>query len=181
MTERTSARETILDAFETVLVEQGERAATLQAIAEQAGVSKGGLLYHFGSREALVEGLAARLDALGEADVRTLREGPDPVARFIRGSIVRETPVDRTFVAAFRLIQSGEHAAIREALQRTDAGYRAVIAESIGDELAPVVTLMSDGIYLRSGLDPAWSPSDDEVERLVEAVDEIVRRARSDE
>ena len=53
-----------------------------------------------------------------------------------------------------------------------------MLADAIGDDLAPVVALMSDGIYLRSGLDPAWAPSDDDVERIVAAVDEIVRRAR---
>ncbi|MFC7430931.1 MULTISPECIES: TetR/AcrR family transcriptional regulator [unclassified Agrococcus] len=178
MSERPSAREAILDAFVEVVVEQGERAATLQAVAEHAGVSKGGLLYHFGSREALVEGLAERLAALGAEDAAHLQETDDPVARFIRGSIVRETPIDRAFVAAFRLIQSGEHAALREALQGVDAGYRDVIADAIGDDLAPVVTLMSDGLYLRSGLDTAWAPSDADVERIVAAVDDIVRRAR---
>ncbi|GAA2171902.1 TetR/AcrR family transcriptional regulator [Agrococcus versicolor] len=179
MSERPTARETILDAFEEVVVEQGERAATLQAVAEHAGVSKGGLLYHFGSREALVLGLAERLDALGAQDAADLRLDPEPVARFIRGSIVRETAIDRTFVAAFRLMQSGQHPALREALQRVDDGYRAVVTDAIGAELAPVVTLMSDGIYLRSGLDPAWAPSADDIERIVEAVDAIVRRARA--
>lgn len=178
MSDRPTAREAILDAFVEVVVEQGERAATLQAIAEHAGVSKGGLLYHFGSREALVDGLAARLTALGAEDAAGLREAGDAVARFIRGSIVRETAIDRAFVAAFRLIQSGEHSTLREALQGVDAGYREVIADAIGDDLAPVVTLMSDGLYLRSGLDPAWAPSDADVERIVAAVGDIVRRSR---
>ncbi|WP_144719186.1 TetR/AcrR family transcriptional regulator [Agrococcus jejuensis] len=178
MPERPTAREAILDAFVEVVVEQGERAATLQAVAEHAGVSKGGLLYHFGSREALVEGLAERLDALGAEDAEALRGEADPVARFIRGSIVRETAIDRAFVAAFRLIQSEQHPSLRQALQRVDDGYRGVLADAIGDDLAPVVALMSDGIYLRSGLDPAWAPSADDVERIIAAVDDIVRRAR---
>ena len=50
-----AARERVLDAFESILVEHGERTATLDAVAESAGVSKGGLLYHFGSKQALVD------------------------------------------------------------------------------------------------------------------------------
>ncbi|MGO1278571.1 MAG: TetR/AcrR family transcriptional regulator, partial [Cellulosimicrobium funkei] len=48
-----AARAKVLRAFASLLVEQGERAATLEAVAERAGVSKGGLLYHFGSKDAL--------------------------------------------------------------------------------------------------------------------------------
>ncbi|WP_337479241.1 TetR family transcriptional regulator [Microbacterium yannicii] len=44
------AREKVLDAFERILIDEGERAATMDAAARAAGVSKGGLLYHFASR-----------------------------------------------------------------------------------------------------------------------------------
>lgn len=44
------AREKVLDAFEAILIDDGERAATLEATAKAAGVSKGGLLYHFRSK-----------------------------------------------------------------------------------------------------------------------------------
>ncbi|WP_374071309.1 hypothetical protein [Corynebacterium belfantii] len=39
-----SAKEKLLDAFEDILISQGENAATLDAVAQKAGVSKGGLL-----------------------------------------------------------------------------------------------------------------------------------------
>lgn len=51
----------LLDAAEALLCEQGSNALTLSAVAERAGVSKGGLLYHFPNKEALITGLVARL------------------------------------------------------------------------------------------------------------------------
>jgi AcrR family transcriptional regulator len=51
----------LLDAAEALLSEQGTQALTLTAVADRAGVSKGGLLYHFPSKEALVKGLVARV------------------------------------------------------------------------------------------------------------------------
>ena len=54
------ARESVLDAFEAILIDRGERFATMDATAKAAGVSKGGLLYHFGSKQALADGLLAR-------------------------------------------------------------------------------------------------------------------------
>jgi AcrR family transcriptional regulator len=67
-TER-STRDRLLDAFETLLVSAGSRSATLDAVASHAQVSKGGLLYHFHSKDELVDGMLTRLREQGRADV----------------------------------------------------------------------------------------------------------------
>ncbi|WP_433182334.1 TetR/AcrR family transcriptional regulator [Actinoallomurus sp. CA-150999] len=54
-------RDALLDAAEALLCEQGTQALTLSAVAERAQVSKGGLLYHFPNKEALIRGLVERL------------------------------------------------------------------------------------------------------------------------
>jgi AcrR family transcriptional regulator len=54
-------RDELLDAAEEILCDQGSTALTLAAVAERAGVSKGGLLYHYGSKEALIKGMVERL------------------------------------------------------------------------------------------------------------------------
>ncbi|WUH97014.1 TetR/AcrR family transcriptional regulator [Spirillospora sp. NBC_00431] len=54
-------KEALLDAAEAVLSEQGTQALTLSAVADRAGVSKGGLLYHFPTKEALVRAMVARV------------------------------------------------------------------------------------------------------------------------
>lgn len=54
-------RTRVLDAAESIVQARGVPALTLDAAAREAGVSKGGLLYHFASKEALLEGLMARL------------------------------------------------------------------------------------------------------------------------
>ena len=50
----TDARTRILDAAEAIVRARGVPGLTLEAAAREAGVSKGGLLYHFGSKEQLV-------------------------------------------------------------------------------------------------------------------------------
>ena len=72
MSKGDDTRDRILDAFEALVLEHGERAGTLAATAGAAGVSKGGLLYHFGSKAALVEGLADRLERFGAAEEERL-------------------------------------------------------------------------------------------------------------
>ncbi len=56
-TKASRTRETLIQAANQVLVRDGINHLTLEAVAQVAGVSKGGLLYHFPNKEALVEGM----------------------------------------------------------------------------------------------------------------------------
>ncbi|MEV7009897.1 TetR/AcrR family transcriptional regulator [Streptosporangium sp. NPDC051022] len=68
-------REELLDAAEDLLCDQGSQALTLAAVAERAGCSKGGLLYHFGTKEALIKGMVERL--IEDFDELIARQGHD--------------------------------------------------------------------------------------------------------
>jgi AcrR family transcriptional regulator len=60
MNEKRSAadtRELIISAAANVVLKQGASRMTLEAVAKEAGVSKGGLLYHFPSKDALIESM----------------------------------------------------------------------------------------------------------------------------
>ena len=63
---RPSCRDALLNAAEAVVLEGGAVRLTLDAVADRAGVSKGGLLYHFLSKGALLEGMVARLIERGQ-------------------------------------------------------------------------------------------------------------------
>lgn len=52
-----ATREKLLDAAAVVAQNRGLAEFTLENVAEQAGVSKGGLLYHFASKDELIVGL----------------------------------------------------------------------------------------------------------------------------
>lgn len=79
------ARTRVLDAAEALVTARGVAGLTLEAAARGAGVSKGGLLYHFASKEALLEALLARMSefigAEFQACVAAQPEGPGRVAR----------------------------------------------------------------------------------------------------
>lgn len=79
------ARTRILDAAEAIVRRSGVAALTLEAAAREASVSKGGLLYHFASKEALLIGLLNRLAEFVAADfeagVAAQQPGPGQVAR----------------------------------------------------------------------------------------------------
>jgi AcrR family transcriptional regulator len=52
--------EIILEAAAAVLLKGGARALTIDAVAAEAGLSKGGVLHHYASKEALILALVAR-------------------------------------------------------------------------------------------------------------------------
>ncbi|MDN4614921.1 TetR/AcrR family transcriptional regulator [Leifsonia sp. F6_8S_P_1B] len=178
------ARDRILDAFAELLGEQSERAATLDAVAARAGVSKGGLLYHFASKDALVDGLLERLRASVADDVERMRTAPDgPVDYFIRTSIATATPesqeFERSIVAVARLAQGADERA-RDALAAMQHDWLGVLEEAVGDPVvARTIMLLGDGIYYNTALLPSGSgvlsePAD--LERLLELVHRLAAR-----
>lgn len=66
---RPSARPKLIEAALQVVEERGVTALTLDAVAEQAGVTKRGLIYHFPSKHALLTGIHEHLAARTEAEL----------------------------------------------------------------------------------------------------------------
>jgi AcrR family transcriptional regulator len=81
----SDARTRVLDAAEAIVRARGVPGLTLEAAAREAGVSKGGLLYHFASKEALLSALLTRLAEFVSQDfaeaVERLPPGPGRAAR----------------------------------------------------------------------------------------------------
>jgi AcrR family transcriptional regulator len=152
MARKPVAREAVLDAFESLLIDEGERAATLDAVARLAGVSKGGLLYHFPNKEAMIAVLLERLDRLLADDVQAMAAAPEGAAAyFIKSSVWADTPLDRVFVAATRLAE----VAHEETLHRFAAGqarWLELLAADIGPGMAKAVLYMGDGLYFNAML-----------------------------
>jgi len=77
--------EKVLDAAEAVVVRHGIANLTLDAVAAEAGMSKGGLLHHFPTKDRLVEALVTRSAANWRAQYMEAYarapEGPGRMAR----------------------------------------------------------------------------------------------------
>ncbi len=80
MKSQSTTYETIILAANKLILGEGMEGFTLEAVAREAGVSKGGLLYHFPHKEALLEGiLEYLLDRFDDELNRQLnKERPGP-------------------------------------------------------------------------------------------------------
>src|ERR1700751_5287177 len=74
-------RDRVLDAAEAVILESGGRSFTLDAVAAHAGISKGGLVYTFATKDDLVHAALEReMARFREAVRRRVGGGPtEPV------------------------------------------------------------------------------------------------------
>lgn len=188
MTTQPSARERVLSSYEDLLIGDGPRAATLEAVAAAAGVSKGGLLYHFKSKEALTEGLLAKLRVCAELDFAAMAEDPEGCAKYyVRTSVFGDTPFDRAIVAAHRLIQSDDDA-VRHVFAELHARWFELILSDIGDPaVARAVMLLGDGLYFNATLfgfptgvaSPANEQETVDVASLLDVVDKMRSGTRS--
>jgi len=169
------ARESVLDAFEAILVDGGERSATLEATARRANVSKGGLLYHFASKEALESGLIERLGRLVDVDIDAITTADEgPIAYFLRSSVMQNDPLDRAIIATSRLAQGGNAAAssaLREIRERWEDALRPHTKDAAALDL---VMLVSDGLYfnnaLQGGSIPGPVPTGADLDALIAMV-----------
>ena len=152
------ARTRILDAAEAIVQARGVAGLTLEAAARDAGVSKGGLLYHFASKEALLSAMLSRLALFMEqqhrAAIEAQPEGPGRVSRALlnwgfgdEGCTVTDEMHDRAaavFLAAFH-----HDRALLDPIREVIARMRADMAD---DGLPPghagAINAAGDGMFM---------------------------------
>ncbi|HEV7948298.1 MAG TPA: helix-turn-helix domain-containing protein [Glaciihabitans sp.] len=144
---RDSARGALLDAFQELLVETGGTSATLDEVAKRAGVTKGGLLYHFASRKVLEGALLDRLEELLVAEYDRMRSAPHGAAAYyVSLAEYINSPLDRATLAVGHLVTRNERA---QSLVRTmRRQYFQLLFNDLHDAaLARATMLIADGLY----------------------------------
>lgn len=146
---RPTQREVVLDAFQDLIVEIGAANVTLESTAARAGVSKGGLLYHFPSKSALFAGLCDRLALAIDA---TIEEAPDDMVGLVRWYLSAATEVvigeDTLWLALFaatHAVDDDTAATLRELFARYSTPLN-----PLPTVLREHVRLVGDGLYFNA-------------------------------
>lgn len=112
-------RDRILDALEKLLLVSGVAQVTLEGVAAEAGVSKGGLLYHFPSKEALLAAMVRRLGERSDQQLDDAVAGGTTVTEFYLqipdANESEELSLFRSIIAALRTVD-GQHDEIQKAV-----------------------------------------------------------------
>jgi AcrR family transcriptional regulator len=172
-------KDRMLDAAETVVVRQGIANLTLEAVAAEAKMSKGGLLHHFPTKDRLVEGLVTRCAEQWRAGTLEMYDhtpaGPGRMARALL-SHLRDAPAwteqcQQSSSAAFAAL--AQNPRLIEPMRAVYTELRRRLAD---DGLPPgvgeTVLVAMDGLWLNRvlGLAPVDAQRLDRIRRTLETL-----------
>jgi AcrR family transcriptional regulator len=138
---RPDTRGRLLEAAGAVIRRDGAQSLTLDAVAAQAGVSKGGLLYHFGSKRELLDGLVERWLDEFQRDIDEAG-GTFPIG-YVRAS--DGAKADEAGLLAALIADPAVLATVRE---RYATWQDRVVTEGGDPVEATVARLAADGLWL---------------------------------
>lgn len=143
-----TTRDRLLDAFQTIVLEGGDRAATLDAVATRAEVSKGGLIYHFPTREALIAGFVERAGRWWDREIEEALAQGRSVAEFLLSPVSdAETDTARALLALSPTDLEQERT--RRTLQRLLDGWSERLRADCDDPVqAELIRLVRFGLLL---------------------------------
>jgi AcrR family transcriptional regulator len=143
-----STRDAILDAANRVLTAKGAEGFTLEAVAAEAAVSKGGLLYHFPSKKSLVEGLIARSVAKVDAALREEldKSGGDYLTAYIKASFRTAVEPEQVSRAIFAAV-TGDPEILEPLRKRFERLQEELAAAAPSEELGTLLRLCLDGLW----------------------------------
>lgn len=146
----------LLDAAEAVIVRDGIASLTLDAVAAEAKVSKGGLLHHFPSKDRLVEALVKRTaGAIRSHNAEAFERVPEGPGRMARGLLAANlcdldewcATCQRGSAATFSALAHNPQllAPMREAYAEL---HRRVAEDKLPEGVGDVVVAAIDGLWL---------------------------------
>ncbi len=166
----------ILDAANRLLMQKGAEGFTLEAVATEANISKGGLLYHFSSKNKLISGMMARsiaaIDAALEEELA--QSGGNYLLAYIRASF-------RTTADPAQISRAMQAAIVRDPTlltplrERFARMQREVTQHAPTPELGQLVRLSMDGLWFTEQYQFA-PPNEQEREKLKAFLIDIVQQ-----
>jgi AcrR family transcriptional regulator len=158
-----TTREALLTTAAAIVRRDGVARLTLETVAAGAGVSKGGLLYHFPTKEALIGGLVTAMqEAFAAAIEAHLAAEPPAPGRWARAYLqasFQASPEQRPDTIIALLTAVATNPALLDASRRQ---YQVWAAQGERDGIDPAVAalvrLAADGLWLADLFDLAPPP-----------------------
>jgi AcrR family transcriptional regulator len=150
-------RPAILKAAQRILQRDGVAHLTMDAVARESGVSKGGVLYHFPSKEALLEGIVSFLmeDFTRDRAILQQQEEPGPgqwVRSYIRASTI-PAPDEETDTAIGLIVAITNNPQLLAPIRAYFAAWQEeAIHDGLPPALATILRLAADGLWFSEWL-----------------------------
>ena len=145
----SGTRDRLLDAASTVLLRDGAHALTLDAVAAEAGVSKGGLLYHFKSKAQLLDALVELWDTTVEREIEARADGrPGSWVRAYLETSAHLTDEERRVEIGLLAALAAEPERLAPVRERYARWQARVEDDGVDPVDATLVRLAADGLWI---------------------------------
>jgi AcrR family transcriptional regulator len=159
-------RRRLIDVANRIVQRDGASRLTLDAVAAEAGISKGGLLYHFPSKGDLIRAMLDLLlgDLDDELDDLPAQDSNDHASgAWLRGYIrasVRVTADTRDLKAALLAASAANPDLLKPMRERYREWQAAAEDDGLDPALATLLRLAADGLWIADLLDLAPPAAD---------------------
>ena len=143
----------LLEAATRIVVEQGIDGFTLDAVAQAAGISKGGLLHHYASKEALILALIVHVLATFESEMEQALDPGEPAGtpgRWTRAYIHLSFTTDeraRDLGVAFTLMMQRTPELVASVSGSFTRIWDALDHDGLDPVQAALIRSAADGVY----------------------------------
>jgi len=169
-------REAILDAADRILKAKGAEGFTLETVAKETPISKGGLLYHFPSKNNLIEGMItrsiARVDAALQEEL--VHADGDYLPAYIRASFrtaIEPEQVSRTIFSAV----ASDPCLLKPLRAHFERMQSEITSAAPSKEAGTLIRLCMDGLWYSEMYQ--FAPPDPELrQRLQDMLLELVQK-----
>jgi len=169
----------ILEACSRILRREGLTNLTLKAVAEEAGISKGGLLYHFPNKVALIETLFKYHNDKFESRLQELAEieGDVPGAwlrAYARASIEQIADPDNASLYASLFAAEDSYASAHKLMRQKYTLWQKQVEEcGLDPDWATLVRFAVDGLWF-SEMHRYAPPSSTRHDKIVNLILELI-------
>lgn len=155
-TQPSKTKLNLLAAAAQVIRDKGVAQLTLEAVADQAKVSKGGLLYHYPSKQALLTAMVTHLIDSFETAIAAQIEAADRKMTWLEAYVLLSfDPEQSQLVESAGILAAvvGAPELLEPLQQQYQAWQAASEASGLTPALATVVRLAADGLWFTELLD----------------------------
>lgn len=178
MVKKVGTHDTILDAADRLVVEHGVNVLSFDSLAKAAGISRGGILYHFPSKEALIAAMMERMIRKFESILETeMTADPDEYGRFTRAfaRATFRTDAETSAVFAALIAAVAYDPGLLAPMHGRWQSWQTRAEAELGKPKAAVVRMASQALWLNGifGMN-AYTP--DEQRAIVAELEKLTRR-----
>ncbi len=143
----TDSKTRLLDAAARVVASTGAAHLTLDAVAAEAGLSKGGVLYHFPTKRALLQGMLDKLvhEVQERAERFGAEDGATPLAAWILAE-QQQSPTERATSLALLANAAEDPSLLEPARALLEDTFATVTEETQDPDLSLILLLAAEGM-----------------------------------